>query len=792
MKLNSFFKILPLVSAFIFFACGENDIVVDDPNHLNPNVPMVDVEPDDYIQEHLREYDDGETVISLADDVKLLTPYQLENLIEYDEENDILYFDENAEIDRLPQSDDRIIYSPYTIGMIDEIPGGVIGEVDYLEEVTTRAQGRRAIALHFKDVEPDLDDYFNDMKFTDVPVVVRRKVNSGNSSGYQPYELELFDLGTKLKKEFLEDFPVNAGLEFNGVGKIIVKGYVSVDKKRKFFDFELETIARINGDLELYAEYELGYDQWHGHMVDLPVIPYIQAGAVPIPLSLNISADFYSILDAKCSIGAGISFDTSLYKTRIGYDNGRLLTPNDNHLLTESSNFSWNMNLINFSGSAGIGFRLSPAIKFNKITILKGDDTAHADITLTLNSETQVNLDPSKSTSPFNNDPFQVNLTAGFTIENIFDCFNKRNIKNEVGPSRTFTLAELYLYPEYERWRHEDDVENGTTVISAVPTGDLLLPVTPGFSLYEVDLYNPDDLSKGVLQENLVKGSTYHSWWERFTQPNNGTRYSSTFTGLKAGHTYTVVPHLGFFNDLLKTYGYNTPHYTFTFGEEDEEEVRRISHISYPEIPGFTDGGIAYFTYDDQGRLVRYIDPFLEVNATFDYAGNKIVFNFDDYYTWSDLKTNSNGNLISAYASGEGPVYFYYDNDGYITSIKSPETTDTFVWEDGKLLRLTHEQQEKSYTDIYEVTFTYDKEIKSEHGQLCFFGNLYSFMMRGDLLGKHPKYLPSGATMRETDDEGTQKVSYGISYEFDSEGYIIREILNLMGIFNLPFTYFYE
>ena len=43
--LNLFFALAGVV---IMAACGENDIIIDDPSQLNPDIPIIDVVEDDY------------------------------------------------------------------------------------------------------------------------------------------------------------------------------------------------------------------------------------------------------------------------------------------------------------------------------------------------------------------------------------------------------------------------------------------------------------------------------------------------------------------------------------------------------------------------------------------------------------------------------------------------------------------------------------------------------------------------------------------------------------------------
>ena len=111
------------------------------------------------------------------------------------------------------------------------------------------------------------------------------------------------------------------------------------------------------------------------------------------------------------------------------------------------------------------------------------------------------------------------------------------------------------------------------------------MPVSLGYSLYRGG--KPDGRTP-VKEEKLIPGVTYPSWWE-FLAESGSARISSTFSNLQEGETYTAIPYIGLFNDMVAFPVFGENYYTFVFGRESPE--LQLKTISIPSRGDAFDGG---------------------------------------------------------------------------------------------------------------------------------------------------------------------------------------------------------
>lgn len=167
-----------------------------------------------------------------------------------------------------------------------------------------------------------------------------------------------------------------------------------------------------------------------------------------------------------------------------------------------------------------------------------------------------------------------------------------------------------------------------------------------------------------------------------------------------------------------------------TISDSDEPTVKsgRLQSINVMSVPFYA------ITYDASGRVIQLSDAISQTKTTIDYSAKRLQWEeFDERYDrdgnlisyrsyktiWNNFELNSNGCIVSAYATEieydyngeenqrfEYPVTFDYDGNGRITrfTIVDPVDRDEitlYQWRDGLLNEVVYEDEgiKFDYTD---------------------------------------------------------------------------------------------
>ena len=783
--LNLFFALAGVV---IMAACGENDIIIDDPSQLNPDIPIIDVVEDDYYQEHLRNFSDATTSVILKEDVKFLTPYQLKHLKSFDDTKTVLVFE--GDKDRLPQPGDKIIYSPYTMGEINMLAEGCMGTVRSVEpkSVTGRADMQEWEVTLSDDADESIDDFFNEIVCRDVPIVYR-KIETDSGPVKREYKYTVFSHSGSLSAVYGPD-AINGGLSFEGETKLMIEGRVSIDSREQYFEFAFKPTLDLSGSLGLQGTLGLNFDVTHYEICAVPVVgACIIIGPVPLYIHEDISASLYPIFQAGARLSTGVRMSVPLYDFRICMDHNRVSTYIDDVTVPDKIKDTVVFGPINdftVEGDAGFGLRIHPSFKIWKKEIAVQGPKLYCDFHTCLHSEVSTDF---RNPVDIYHTPISIIGEAGLYFNTGFSLFGWNVSLDSPLIKFTKNFKDLYLPPTYTAWLHRDNVPAGSTVLSCLPTGDLIMPVSLGYSLYRGG--KPDGRTP-VKEEKLIAGVTYPSWWE-FLAESGSARISSTFSNLQEGETYTAIPYIGLFNDMVAFPVFGENYYTFVFGRESPE--LQLKSISIPSLGDAFEGGNVEFQYDTLGRLVAYHDPFMEISAKFDYDNRTILMNDGEPYAWRNIQTNSEG-YITHFNDDEGSCTVKYNN-GYVQSMLASDGAElNFKWDGGKLLSIFTDDHDTDHRYQSTISFSYSNNSSvQKQRQIWYWGNMYAFLFRAGLLGKYPDYLPESVTTVEksytSDGVETDKQTVGIKFVLDEEGYITTEHLTIMGR-SFPLTYSYN
>lgn len=220
-------------------------------------------------------------------------------------------------------------------------------------------------------------------------------------------------------------------------------------------------------------------------------------------------------------------------------------------------------------------------------------------------------------------------------------------------------------------------------------------------------------------------------------------------------------------------------------------------------------------SYDSNGRLTNIGDLMTASRLKISYSPLTMVYEgyHESYFdmatltekiTWSNIKTNADGYIISADIHseeydfndfGEDDIYidngastYTYDSQGHLQKIEILytdgilEVTD-FVWKDGLLTQMTLDE------DYYQI-YTYENALPNINYQwIIYWGDLFYFS--SGLLGKAPsKYI---STIQDFD-HGYPDNYADLHYQLNEAGYVssLQMLEDMDGSEYVKFSFNYE
>lgn len=221
--------------------------------------------------------------------------------------------------------------------------------------------------------------------------------------------------------------------------------------------------------------------------------------------------------------------------------------------------------------------------------------------------------------------------------------------------------------------------------------------------------------------------------------------------------------------------------------DDDEEPIKNDDGVitnqkQLMQIKMVDSGTITWdFTYDSKGRLIsinhaeKYDDRETYRDITnFTWNNNTIVAEDDDVTTTYSL----NDNLVRTIRqtrdnSWERKRTFAYNSSNQVVNIQTTDgsytDTDSYTWDNDRIVKLTHTEKGNHYNDEYIYEYTYSgKTCKGYFPLYSPYDSDDIFYVHPELIGLRCSQLPDQVYSKDNYREETSKYSY----TFDKDGYV--------------------
>ncbi len=296
-----------------------------------------------------------------------------------------------------------------------------------------------------------------------------------------------FTIAQKWNAKFIDTPHIKA------TGKITIGGYITIktDLLKEFFSIDAKVKAELSGDFSGGFISKIGYDETNKKLGNLWfAVPGLPALQLHIPIYVYTSNESELKFSTKFKIGVIPKMKLVFNKQQ--FDGSLSLKANKGFLDANSS--------VSLSGKVdyGLGLRLYMGLGVANKTIAKMD-YVYLDAKSNIKASSKLELASNSDEIPgdmtyqvLKDTKINISATAGLYAEKkgflrIFGkLFNRNNnsYKNKIEKEFKYDIATLRILPTPSGWSKEN-LSNSSVRLKLINSGVLLLPITPGVSLYK-------------------------------------------------------------------------------------------------------------------------------------------------------------------------------------------------------------------------------------------------------------------------------------------------------------------
>lgn len=212
-----------------------------------------------------------------------------------------------------------------------------------------------------------------------------------------------------------------------------------------------------------------------------------------------------------------------------------------------------------------------------------------------------------------------------------------------------------------------------------------------------------------------------------------------------------------------------------------KELCTKISSMSYTGSAGSeTYAGVANYSYDDKGRLIKDIDTDGEYGHSYTYGASTIKVETTEGSEINTYNFTLDGsNRIVKEGNDTFSIDYKYDSNGYLSEQQDGDYKTKFTWFDGNLLK-KEEFYNGASTPTTTTTYTYFEEIATDSYYLTdwrLLGVRTNVEELYNYFGKHSKNLVKQIK------EDTY-APYNYEYLKDAQGRVTKVIVSYNSVGN--------
>lgn len=541
--------------------------VISCEDELNNSVTE-ELDTDTY-QESKRSYNDDEVSFEYAENVKIFSEYQMDKL-EGLKNDSVICFSKNIQPEMLPKVNDIYVYN----GINDKFPNAFAGKVVSVRE----SNGKFEVVARCVPI----DSIFTKLKINQTIDVADYKVYDENGK----------EIETTISESSLDSDSIFISSESDSVlnnpqqyksrstlsyieekkwdciflntsnikakGTVYLGGYVQVNADFFHQDeiyFKAYIKGGIKGTVEAEVSKDVGFDDTKKFLCEIPVrCPQNPLVKIPLRFYTYTTSDANVKLSAEFDVSVSPSIELAIKDSKF---TGKYSLGTKNKLFNTNSKFA-------VSGKLGYGMGIRAFLGFGLAQWTIGQmESAYVDGRVEIEANTS--FDIANNTDGLQNNYIDQVLrnvelsisgkVGAYAEKKGFLKFFGRKANQETNEyigkkTREIRIATLYLLPKVSAWSSK--VGTDYADVSYVLSGNLLIPVSYGMSLYKGNSY--------ISQEYDDK----KYWLEPL-----GVKKNITFTSLKNG-TYDVYPVFKILGVGPEIVGAES--YSFTIKEEEEPE----------------------------------------------------------------------------------------------------------------------------------------------------------------------------------------------------------------------------